>query len=289
MSEQGLMVRALIREANIWNAPLDQIRETLAATTPIGLPITVQNDTVMIGRVPCERFSYKGGKSNCIGIYYHGGGGCLGIYHSNREFVARLSDQLKMDIIMPDYRLAPEFTYPAAHEDALSVYQIISQSRGAKEYIILLGDSFGCMLLLATLQKVRDMGGVMPKKIAMLTPFLDATGKSATYQSKAGVDPFQNNDPLSLVNIYLGDSVHKAREISTVFGNLKGLPPLLIHEAEHDVFSGDAELLYERALESGISVEIRCWNEMWHDFHMQDTFVPEAKTAVEQLCCYLAE
>lgn len=164
MSEQCLMVRALIREANIWNAPLDQVREILASAAPMGIPSSVQTDTVMIGTISCERFCYKGRKSNGIGIYYHGGGGCLGVYHSNREFVARLCEQLKMDIIMPDYRLAPEFTYPAAHEDALQVYQIISQSRDAKEDIILLGDSFGCMLLLATVQKVRDMGGVMPKK-----------------------------------------------------------------------------------------------------------------------------
>lgn len=123
----------------------------------------------------------------------------------------------------------------------------------------------------------------------MLTPFLDATGKSATYQSKAGNDPFQYKEPLGFVNIYLGDSIHNAKEISTVYGNLKGLPPMLIHEAEYDVFSGDAEILYERALESGVSAERLCWNEMWHDFHMQDTFVPEAKTAVEQLCCFLTE
>jgi Esterase/lipase len=289
MSEQGLLVRKMMRESDIWNAPLDQIRVAFAAGAPAGIPDTVQMDTVMIGTVSCERFCYKGEKANCIGIYYHGGGGCLGIYHSNREFVARLCDQLKMDLIMPDYRLAPEFTYPAAHEDALQVYQLISQSRDANEDIIVLGDSFGCMLALATVQKIREAGGVMPKKMAMITPFLDVTGTSKTYQSKAADDPFQDNEPLGLVNIYLGSWVNKAREISTVYENLKGLPPLLIHAAEYDVFSGDAELLYERASESGVAVEIKHWNEMWHIFHMQDTFVPESKTAVEELCCFLSE
>ena len=89
----------------------------------------------------------------------------------------------------------------------------------------------------------------MPQKMAMLTPFIHLTGTSATYLSKAGDDPFQIKEPLGLVNIYLGDWVHKAKEISTVYGNLKGLPPLLIHAAEYDVYSGDAELLYERASE----------------------------------------
>lgn len=209
--------------------------------------------------------------------------------HSNREFVARLCEHLKMDFIMPDYRLAPEFTYPAAHEDALQVYQLISQSRDANEDVIVLGDSFGCMLALATVQKIQEAGGVMPKKMAMLTPFLDVTGTSVTYLSKVGDDPFQIKEPLGLVNIYLGDWVHKAREISTVYGSLKGLPPLLIHAAEYDVYSGDAELLYKRASESGVVAEIKYWNGMWHVFHMHDTFVPESKTAVEELCCFLAE
>jgi acetyl esterase/lipase len=279
----------MMLESDIWNAPLEQIRGVLASAASTGIPDTVQTDTVMIGTVPCERFCYKGKRVNCIGIYYHGGGGCLGIYHPNREFVARLCDQLKMDFIMPDYRLAPEFTYPAAHEDALQVYQLITQSKDANEDVIVLGDSFGCMLALATVQKVQEAGGVMPKKMAMLTPFLDATDTSVAYLSKAADAPFQDKDQLGLVNTYLGDCVHKAREISTVYGNLKGLSPLLIHAAEYDVCSGDAELLYERAAKAGVAVEIKHWSEMWHVFHMYDTFVPESKTAVEELCCFLAE
>jgi acetyl esterase/lipase len=287
VSEQGLLVRKMMRESNMWNTPLEQIREMMASIEPAGIPERVLVERITVGTVPCERFCYQGEKSERIGIYYHGGGGCLGIFPPNREFVARLCEHMKMDLFMPDYRLAPEHRYPAAHEDSLQVYQMLVAD-GRKE-IVVIGDSFGCMLALDTVQKISDEGSVIPTKIAMITPFLDVTGKKRADSRVAAEDPFQMQDSLRLVKVYLGDPILEAEKISTIYGNLKCLPPLMIHAAEYDVFSVDAQLMYERAVQAGVSVKLKNWDEMWHTFHMQDTFVPEAVTAVEELCAFLTE
>jgi acetyl esterase/lipase len=72
--------------------------------------------------------------------------------------------------------------------------------------------------------------------------------------------------------------------ISPLYGELSGLPPVLIHAAQYDVFLSDSTRFAETAENAGVTVDIKVWRKMWHIFHMQAPFVPESKKALDEIC-----
>jgi acetyl esterase/lipase len=286
-SMQSEYVRKMIRESGMWNLSLSEIRKNLEGMQSPGIPEGVKNTRVNIGGVDCEVFYYEEAKRDKVILYYHGGGFCLGIYPSNRDFVAGLAQRCKADIYMPDYRLAPENPYPAALEDASLVYRGLLD-RGIKpENIVIMGDSSGGALSVSALLVLKEMGIPMPKALAYITPVFDLTGKCETFHTNREKDPFGQEDPLSIAKIYVGENDPSSPKLSPLFGKLEGLPPVLIHSAEHDVFAGDAERFARTVCLAGGKAEYKEWEEMWHTFHMQAAFVPEAESALEEMCSYM--
>ncbi len=288
-SAQSNYVRNLIKEANLWNLPLPEIRKNMEELQSAGLPEGIRNNREKVGEVDCDVFYCAGAAKDKAILYYHGGGFCLGIYPSNRDFVAGLAKRCKATIYMPDYRLAPEHPYPAALEDAALVYRGMLEMGFEPENILIMGDSSGGALSVSALLMLKEKGIPMPKALAYITPVFDLTGKSETYVTRREEDPFAQEDPLSIAKIYVGAEDASSPMLSPMFGKLGGLPPVMIHSGDYDVFSGDSESFVKAVSLAGGKAEHKCWDEMWHIFHMQAAFVPEADQALEELCDYIRE
>jgi acetyl esterase/lipase len=227
------------------------------------------------------------GLNNKAILYFHGGGFCLGIYHPNREFAARMAKKCGVKVFMPNYRLAPENPFPAALEDAMAVYKGMLLEGYSAGNIVAAGDSSGCGLLLSALLALKKSGAEMPSAISLITPALDFAGKGESFLTKAKNDPFRLKDPLGVAKVYVGSNNPLSPDISPLYGDLAGLPPILIHGAEYDVFVSDAVRFEEAARQAGVDVRLKTWQKMWHIFHMQDTVVPEAKEALREMCAYM--
>lgn len=285
MSEQADMVRRMLREADMWNRPLGEIRAAMEAMPGQGMPEGVVATRMELGGVPCEVFRGRQ-RTGRAAVYFHGGGFCLGIYAANREFVAGLSQSLCADIYMPDYRLAPEHAFPAALEDAKAAYHAMLTL--GYDRLLVTGDSSGCALALSALLAAKRSGEAMPDAIVMMTPVLDLAG-GGEVSADAQQDPFQMKDPLALARNYTAGYDATLPDISPLYGDLTGLPPILIHAAQYDVFAGDAQRFAARAEEAGVAVELKVWEGMWHIFHMQSAFVPEAAQAMEEIREFMEE
>ena len=283
MSAQADMVREMLRKADMWNKPLEEIRAAMEAIPGRGMPEGVVASRMELSGVPCEAFR-SAKRVKHAAMYFHGGGFCLGIYAANREFVAGLAQSLGADIYMPDYRLAPEHPFPVALEDARAAYQGLLGL--GYESLLVMGDSSGCALALSALLAVQESGGRLPDSLVMITPVLDLA-EGETPCAAARKDPFQMKDPLSLTRNYTAGCDTKSPEISPLYGELGGLPPVLIHAAQYDVFVGDAQRFAARAKEAGAQVELKVWKWMWHIFHMQAAFVPEAAQAVGEIRAFV--
>lgn len=288
-SLQSALIRFLLRKSDMWNKPLSDIRKSMETMKTQGMPPGVGLINNDLNGVPVQRLiPFEALKNKAI-LYFHGGGFCLGIYPANREFAAHIAKESGITVILPDYRLASENPFPAALEDAVAVYKGLLQEGYSEKDIVVMGDSSGCGLALSALLVLKQSGAAMPSALAFITPVFDFAGKGETFISRAHKDPFKLKDPLSIAKVYVGANNPSSPALSPVYGDLEGLPQMLIHAADYDVFLSDSLHLAEKAMNRYVNVELKVWQKMWHIFHMQYGMVPEAKAAVSEICHYINE
>ncbi len=285
-SIQSTIVRLMLRRSNIWNKPLNEVRRSMEGLKANAMPQGVVFSRESINGVGCEVFRCSSKKNGKVILYFHGGGFCLGIYPSNREFAAKICSLTETDVYMPDYRLAPENPFPVALEDAIAAYRGIIENGFNGKDVIIMGDSSGCALAVSALLTLKKSDVEMPYLLKFITPVFDLAGMGDSFTSKAAKDPFKLADPLGIAKIYVAANNPTSPLISPLYGELDGLPPILIHAAEYDVFLSDSTRFAEKAKNAGVKVDIKVWRKMWHIFHMQAPFVPESKNALDEICSF---
>ena len=82
-------------------------------------------------------------------LYTHGGAYVSGFPSTHEPLIARLAQSTKIPVMAYEYRLAPEYPYPAALEDALAAFDYLLEKGYAESDIALCGDSAGGGLTLA--------------------------------------------------------------------------------------------------------------------------------------------
>lgn len=289
MSIQGSIIKLLLKKSGMWNKPLDETRKNMSQIKTKGLPEGIKVIDERVNNVACKYIFHNKAIKDTVIIYFHGGGFCLGIYEANIGFVAEIAKRTGINAYMPDYRLAPENIYPAALEDAEMFYQGIINKGIAPNNIIIMGDSSGCALAVSTLFRLEWQGVAMPKAMAFITPVFDLAGKGDTFITRKHKDPFRIKDPLGLVKNYIGASDPHVPLLSPLYGELRALPPILIHAAEDDVFLSDSYRMEKQLKAYQNMVTLQVWKKMWHIFHMQYQLVPEANKALNELCSYVKE
>ena len=87
----------------------------------------------------------------------------------------------------------------------------------------------------------------------------------------------------SMASLYLGELDARAPLASPLFGDLTGLPPVLIHVGSEEVLRSDAERFAERVIEAGGDAQVEVWPEMPHVFQILAARIPEGKAAITAL------
>ena len=161
-------------------------------------------------------------------LYLHGGAFLLRALNGHMNVAMGLARAAGLSrAVMPIYRLAPEYPFPAAVDDCVGVYRGLLDSGLSGEQIVLAGDSAGGGLVLKLLMRLRDCGLPLPACGVLLSPFTDLTCSGHSMSANAGVDPMFGCLPRMEVRFYLGASNARDPGCSPLFGNFSGLPPLL--------------------------------------------------------------
>lgn len=120
--------------------PIEQARHNFLANTVTWnqpLPLMPANDA-MLGGIHCRLLSPAGARPGLV-VFVHGGGWTFGAPASHERFARLLAEQVKVGVLVPDYRLAPEHPAPAGTEDVLSVLAALRPDGP----VVLCGDSAG--------------------------------------------------------------------------------------------------------------------------------------------------
>lgn len=184
---------------------------------------------------------------------------------------------------MVDYRLAPEHPFPAAHEDALSVYRALIQQGTPMHRVVITGDSAGGNLVLATLQTLRYQDLVLPKACILFSPWLDFTHDNQSFIDNAKKDVLLNKQILDeAVAMYAPNLPTNDHRVSPLFADVCGLPPSLIIASKIEILVDDAQHLHKKILSTGGVSEYIEWGKTPHAFPVLSRLLPEARKALDK-------
>jgi len=220
-------------------------------------------------------------------LYFHGGGYVSGTCNSHRAITAKFVKGSQIGALLFEYRLAPEHPYPAALEDSLSAYQWLLDQGIAASNIVFVGDSAGGGLGLATLLALRDQGTPLPAAAVAYSPVTDFTCSGDSYRTKAKICLSPEGMATALAKHYAGDEEPNLPYISPLYGNLQGLPPLLIYAGEDETLCDDAIRFAAKAKAAGVNVTLRVGEGMFHCYPAMAPLFPEAAQAMKEICAFI--
>lgn len=222
-------------------------------------------------------------------LYLHGGGYIGGSVLYSRNGAASLAVELGSKLAAIDYRLAPEHPWPAALDDALAAYEQMLSDGIPAEGIVVIGESAGGGLALATVLAAKDKGLKLPSAVIALSPWCDLTMSNITMQANRGRDIMLTNELLALASsLYAGDNDRTNPYISPLFGDFTGFPPLLIQVASEELLLGEIIDMAGRAYrQSTNEVQLEIYENVWHVWQTMDEIVPEARQAVEKMGAFV--
>ena len=220
-------------------------------------------------------------------VYLHGGAFVAGSPRTHRAITRRLAHLCAARVVVPDYRLAPEHCYPHGLDDTFAVYRgLLDDTPGGR--IALAGDSAGGNLVLALLLRARDDAVPMPAAAMMISPWTDLTGSGESVRSLARVDAMLPAERLAATaELYAAGADLTDPLLSPLFGDFRGLPPMLVHVGTSEILLDDARRLVARAHAVGVDAQLRLWRGLPHVFHAFADHLPAACVAIDEIALFL--
>jgi monoterpene epsilon-lactone hydrolase len=285
-SEMSTMIRrSLQRLSRKTTASFNDLQESwfeYARTRPL-TSATVETDQIITG-IRCRWFQNKKTKDGLTIFYFHGGGLISGDIESYRQFASRLASHTESRVLLFDYSLHQNSSYPAALEESVNLYKECIDGLGLDPAgVVFGGDSAGALLMMTTLCALRDRKVDLPRSAFSISGIFDLTLSSESMNTRGFQDPCFSFEMMQQWLDYFKHIPNLAdSSISPLFGDLGGLPPLLIQVGEDEIWHDDSRRLAEKASLSGGSVQFHSWGGMWHAWPLYPD-LPEAEEALIQI------
>ena len=255
-------------------------------TTNFPLPDDVEAVEDELGDVRAWRVAAKDAPRGNVVLHFHGGGYLIGSAKGSLEYASRLAAAVGGVCYTAEYRLAPEYPYPAAIDDAVCAYRALLARGIPASSILVSGESAGGGLAVALVLALRTAGDPLPAGILAVAPFSDLTVSGQSVREFNGDDPAANRDLLK----FMGASYFQGHEptdplVSPLYGDLTGLPPLFVTASQGEVLLSDTTRLAERAEQAGVDVTLRLVEDSVHVYTIFP-FLPETQSTMEEVAAW---
>ena len=221
-------------------------------------------------------------------LYLHGGGYCIGSTSSHRPIIERLCAEFGGSVFSLDYRLAPEYRFPAPLIDATLAYQWLLSHGYSSIELAIVGDSAGGGLALSTLINLREEGIPLPNCGVLISPWLDLSSSGDSIIKNEKFDPIINKKTLdSFANSYLNGALPTTQLASPLFAELNDLPPLLLQVGDREMLVDDSIRLKDKAASYNTRVELKIWERMIHVWHIFAPILAEGQAGIVEISSFI--
>ena len=227
-------------------------------------------------------------RTRCI-LYFHGGGYVAMSARTHRAVTSRLGTWSNASLFALDYRLAPEFPFPAALEDALAAWRALIAMGGRASRMVLAGDSAGGGLAMALLLALREVNEPLPAAAVLFSPWTDLAATGESIVDNSDVDALMFGSWVApMARHYLADTPGTHPLVSPVYADLTGLPALFIQVGDSEVLLDDSLRLVDNARKAGVETTLQIWPGVPHGWQIFASFLPEARDALREASEFIA-
>jgi acetyl esterase len=289
-TRQVLAGRAAVGAPPIWEQTPEQARAEFTATRELigpGPAVASARDIVIPGRaggIPARVYTPPGSPTGII-VYFHGGGWVIGSVDDWDAVSRALAVASACQLVSVDYRLAPEYRFPAAADDA---YDALGWVAGASQLtgagpLVVAGDSAGGNLAAVCALRARDAGGPELVLQVLIYPVTDSDLDRRSYHDYDGNDFLVNRGDMEWYwDHYVPDVSARTNPYASPLraSSLAGLPPAYIVTAEHDPLRDEGFVYADRLRAARVPVEHRHYGSQIHGFFRMVNVLDDANKAV---------
>ncbi|MBW2281583.1 MAG: alpha/beta hydrolase [Deltaproteobacteria bacterium] len=241
-------------------------------------------DDVDAGGVPARWCVPTGADADDrVVLYLHGGGYVFGSPRTHADIIARLAAQVPARVLAVEYRLGPEFPFPAAHDDCLAAYRWLVAQGTDPSRIVLAGDSAGGGLCTGTLLSLREAREPQPAGALLISPWVDPLADGGTIRSNEPFDVGTRDFLVNCIGLYLEGKPPDDARVAPLGADLRGLAPLFIGVGRCEMLLDQARALDARARDHGVKTQLSEYEDQFHVFQNLAAFIPEADRAVDEM------
>jgi monoterpene epsilon-lactone hydrolase len=254
-----LGARWFIKRHGRQKTTIAQMRRRVAAAERLVPGPSADTETIGVdaGGVRADRVTTPASEEDRHVLHLHGGGFITGSPPLYRHLTWRIASAARACVLSIDYRLAPEYPFPAALDDAVTAYHWLLAEGADPRRIAVMGDSAGGGLALSLLLRLRDQGIPLPAAAVALSPWTDLALTGPSLSLNASADPLVSAEQARrFVDYYLAGADPRTPYASPLYGKPEGLPPTIIQVGSDEVLRDDAVRMADRMRAAGCRVEL---------------------------------
>jgi monoterpene epsilon-lactone hydrolase len=222
---------------------------------------------------------------NRLLVHVHGGGYVYNPGEAGTAEGTLMAAYGGFRVLSFDYRMPPDFPYPAAMDDAMAVWREAIKMQNPRNMAIF-GTSTGGGMTLAMILRAKQENLPLPAAIAPGTPWSDLTETGDTYKTNEWLDNVlvsYNGYLVRAAKLYANGHDLKDPQLSPIYGDFTGFPPAILTSGTRDLFLSLTVLTHRKLRRAGVEAELQVYEGMSHAQYNFDPYASETKEVFTEI------
>ena len=283
------------KSAAEWKGLVASLAARGAAAQPdIREKLGVTMESVVIGGVKAFILTPKlipAANLNRLLVHVHGGGYVYNPGEAGTQEATLMAAYGGFKVISIDYRMPPDYPYPAAMDDAMAVWKAVVKMQKPNN-IAIFGTSTGGAMTLAMILRAKQEHLPLPAAIAPGSPWSDLTETGDTFKTNEWLDNIvvSYHGYLShAASLYANGHDLKDPQLSPIYGDFHGFPPAILTSGTRDLLLSLTVLTHRKLRRAGVEAVLQVFEGMSHAQYQFDPYAPETKEVFTEIALFFGK